>query len=84
VPESASLSKPTGTSCYALVNQRRTARGGLEVQQAANQLTALAVKQHFPLQTMMAAQYRIGAIWLERIDAHIKAMIAVLNTCAEQ
>jgi P-type conjugative transfer protein TrbJ len=45
-----------------LVSQSQAAGGGLEAQQAANQLTALAVKQQFQLQNMMAAQYRADAL----------------------
>jgi len=45
-----------------LVNESQGADGGLEAQQAANQLTALAIKQQFQLQNLMAAQYRADAL----------------------
>ncbi|MBV9511215.1 MAG: P-type conjugative transfer protein TrbJ [Caulobacteraceae bacterium] len=45
-----------------LVNQSQGAVGGLQAQQAANQLTALAAKQQFQIQSMMAAQYRANAV----------------------
>jgi len=36
--------------------------GSLQAQQAANQLTALAVKQQLQIQSLMAAQYRAQAV----------------------
>jgi len=41
-----------------LVNQSQGAAGGLEAQQAANQLIALSTKQQMQIQQLMAAQYR--------------------------
>lgn len=41
-----------------LVDESQGAAGSLQVSQAANQLLALAAKQQFQIQTMMAAQYR--------------------------
>lgn len=45
-----------------LVERSQGAAGGLEAQQAANQLLALTAKQQFQLQTMMAAQFRSEAM----------------------
>ena len=45
-----------------LVTQSQGAAGSLQAQQAAGQLTALAVKQQFQVQQMMAAQYRADAV----------------------
>lgn len=45
-----------------LVNQSQGAAGSLQAQQAANQLTALAIKQQLQVQSLMAAQYRAQAV----------------------
>ncbi len=45
-----------------LVQRSQGAGGGLEAQQAANQLQALAIKQDQQIQTLMAAQYRAEAL----------------------
>jgi P-type conjugative transfer protein TrbJ len=45
-----------------LVRQSQGAVGGLQAAQATNQLLALAAKQQFQIQTLMAAQYRAEAI----------------------
>lgn len=45
-----------------LVNQSQGAVGSLQAQQAANQLTALAIKQQLQVQSLMAAQYRAQAV----------------------
>ena len=44
-----------------LVNQSQGAAGTLQAQQAANQLTALSVKQQMQIQELMSAQYRAQA-----------------------
>jgi P-type conjugative transfer protein TrbJ len=46
----------------AIVSRSQAAEGGLQAQQATNQLLALAAKQQFQLQNLMAAQYRAEAI----------------------
>ena len=45
-----------------LVTHSQGAEGSLQAQQAANQLTALSIKQQLQLQNMMAAQYRADAL----------------------
>lgn len=45
-----------------LVAKSQGAEGGLQAQQATNQLLALTAKQQFQLQTMMAAQFRSDAL----------------------
>lgn len=45
-----------------LVAKSQAATGGLQAQQAGNQLIALAARQQLQLQSMMAAQYRADAI----------------------
>lgn len=45
-----------------LVQRSQGSAGGLEAQQAANQLQALAIKQDQQIQTLMAAQYRAEAL----------------------
>jgi type IV secretion system protein TrbJ len=45
-----------------LVRASETAEGGLQAQQAANQLSALIAKQQMQIATMMAAQYRAEAL----------------------
>ena len=42
------------------------AEGGLQVSQATNQLLALAAKQQFQIQNMMAAQYRAETLEASR------------------
>lgn len=51
-----------GALLAALVNQSQGAVGGLQAQQAANQLIALLAKQQFQIQSMTAAQYRADAL----------------------
>lgn len=46
----------------AIVSRSQGAEGGLQAQQATNQLLALVAKQQFQLQNLMAAQYRADAI----------------------
>jgi P-type conjugative transfer protein TrbJ len=45
-----------------IVQRSQGAEGGLQAQQATNQLLALIAKQQFQIQTLMAAQYRADAI----------------------
>ncbi|WP_106639751.1 P-type conjugative transfer protein TrbJ [Allosphingosinicella vermicomposti] len=45
-----------------LVQRSQGAEGSLQVSQAANQLLALAAKQQFQIQSLMAAQYRAEAM----------------------
>jgi len=45
-------------SLSALVAKSQGAEGGLQAQQATNQLLALVAKQQFQIQNLMAAQYR--------------------------
>lgn len=45
-----------------IVQRSQGAEGGLQAQQATNQLLALVAKQQFQIQTLMAAQYRADAI----------------------
>lgn len=49
-------------SLSAIVARSQGAEGALQVGQATNQLLALAAKQQFQVQHMMAAQYRADAI----------------------
>jgi P-type conjugative transfer protein TrbJ len=44
-----------------IVARSQGAEGGLQAQQATNQLLALTAKQQFQIQKMMAAQYRAEA-----------------------
>lgn len=46
----------------AIVARSQGAQGGLQAQQATNQLLALTAKQQFQLQQMMAAQFRSEAV----------------------
>jgi P-type conjugative transfer protein TrbJ len=46
----------------ALVARSQGAEGALQVGQATNQLLALAAKQQFQIQTLMAAQYRAQSV----------------------
>lgn len=46
----------------SIVAKSQGAEGGLQAQQATNQLLALAAKQQFQIQNMMAAQYRAEAL----------------------
>jgi P-type conjugative transfer protein TrbJ len=50
------------TALAAIVARSQGAEGGLQAQQATNQLLTLAAKQAFQIQTMMAAQYRAQAL----------------------
>ena len=54
-----------------LVAQSQGATGGLQAQQATNQLLAVSARQSLQLQAMMAAQYRAEAVEQER---HRQAM----------
>jgi len=45
-----------------LVSQSQSATGGLQAQQATNQLIALSTRQQLQIQQMMAAQYRADAL----------------------
>jgi P-type conjugative transfer protein TrbJ len=58
---SEALQADAGTLNY-LVRASESADGGLQAQQAANQLSALVAKQQMQIATMMAAQYRAEAI----------------------
>ncbi|WP_224761462.1 P-type conjugative transfer protein TrbJ [Brevundimonas aurantiaca] len=49
-----------------LVAQSQGATGGLQAQQATNQLLAVSARQQLQLQAMMAAQYRADAVEQER------------------
>ena len=53
----------------ALVNASQGAEGSLQAQQAANQLTALSIKQELQIQSLMAAQYRADALEKARAAA---------------
>jgi P-type conjugative transfer protein TrbJ len=46
----------------ALVDKSQGAEGGLQAQQATNQLLALATKQQFQIQNLMAAQFRAQSL----------------------
>ena len=46
----------------AIVGKSQGAEGGLQAQQATNQLLALAAKQQFQIQQLMAAQFRASAL----------------------
>lgn len=50
----------------AIVAKSQGAEGGLQAQQATNQLLALAAKQQFQIQNMMAAQYRAETLEASR------------------
>ncbi|HEY9554620.1 P-type conjugative transfer protein TrbJ [Allosphingosinicella sp.] len=61
----------------AIVSRSQSADGALQVAQATNQLLALAAKQQFQIQSMMAAQYRAEAIErARRIQAKTDARAA--------
>lgn len=51
-----------GALLAELVAQSQSATGGLQAQQAGNQLMALATRQQLQLQSMLAAQYRAEAV----------------------
>jgi len=51
-----------GAALASIVARSQGAEGALQVQQATNQLLALAAKQQFQIQTMMAAQYRAQSL----------------------
>lgn len=60
-----------------IVAKSQGAEGALQAQQATNQLLALAAKQQFQIQNMMAAQYRAEAIeQARRTQAEIDARAA--------
>ena len=46
----------------AIVDKSQGAEGGLQAQQATNQLLALATKQQFQIQNLMAAQFRAQSL----------------------
>ncbi|APR54582.1 P-type conjugative transfer protein TrbJ [Sphingomonas koreensis] len=50
----------------AIVAKSQGAEGGLQAQQATNQLLALTAKQQFQIQNMMAAQYRVETLEASR------------------
>ncbi|MES1973308.1 MAG: P-type conjugative transfer protein TrbJ [Pseudomonadota bacterium] len=50
----------------AIVAKSQSAEGGLQAQQATNQLLALTAKQQFQIQNMMAAQYRAETLEASR------------------
>ena len=61
----------------ALVARSQDAEGALQVGQATNQLLALATKQQFQLQSLMAAQYRAQAMEQARaLQAQLDARAA--------
>lgn len=60
-----------------IVAKSQGAEGALQAQQATNQLLALAAKQQFQIQSMMAAQYRAESIeQARRAQAEIDARAA--------
>ena len=60
-----------------LVNASQGAAGGLEAQQAANQLLALSVKQQLQVQDLLAAQFRADAVDAgRRVQAQERARAA--------
>jgi P-type conjugative transfer protein TrbJ len=61
----------------AIVEKSQGAEGSLQAQQASNQLLALAAKQQFQIQNMMAAQYRAEALEAaRRVQAEADARAA--------
>jgi P-type conjugative transfer protein TrbJ len=46
----------------SIVDRSQGAEGGLQAQQATNQLLALATKQQFQIQQLMAAQFRVASL----------------------
>lgn len=61
----------------SIMAKSQGAEGSLQVQQATNQLLALATKQQFQIQTLMAAQYRSDAIeQARRVQAQADARAA--------
>ncbi len=61
----------------AIVGRSQDAEGSLQAQQATNQLIALAAKQQFQIQNLMAAQYRAEAIeQARRVQAETEARAA--------
>ena len=61
----------------SIVARSQGAEGGLQVAQATNQLLALAAKQQFQIQQLMAAQYRAEAIEQARkVQAEAEAKAA--------
>ena len=66
-----------GAVLAELVEQSQGAVGGLQAAQATNQLLALAAKQQFQIQTLMAAQYRAEAMeQARRAQAEVEARAA--------
>ncbi|MBB5687493.1 P-type conjugative transfer protein TrbJ [Sphingobium boeckii] len=65
------------TALAAIVAKSQGAEGGLQAQQATNQLLALTAKQQFQIQSLMAAQYRAEAIeQARRVQAEAEARTA--------
>ena len=61
----------------SIVDKSQGAEGSLQAQQASNQLLALAAKQQFQIQNMMAAQYRAEALEAaRRVQAEADARAA--------
>ncbi|WP_243645650.1 P-type conjugative transfer protein TrbJ [Sphingomonas sp. PP-CE-1G-424] len=61
----------------SIVEKSQGAEGSLQAQQASNQLLALAAKQQFQIQNMMAAQYRAEALEAaRRVQAEADARAA--------
>ena len=61
----------------SIVEKSQGSEGGLQAQQATNQLLALAAKQQFQIQNMMAAQYRAEALEAaRRVQAETDARAA--------
>jgi len=66
-----------GDALSTIVAKSQGAEGGLQAQQATNQLLALAAKQQFQIQNMMAAQYRADSLEAaRRVQAGIDARAA--------
>ena len=64
----------------ALVAKSQGAEGSLQATQATNQLLALAAKQQFQIQNLMAAQYRAEAIeQARRVQAESDARAATIK-----
>jgi P-type conjugative transfer protein TrbJ len=68
----------TDTATLAdLLKGSEAAEGGLQAQQAANQLLALSAKQQMQIETLMAAQYRADAMDAARkVQAEAAAKVA--------
>lgn len=65
------------TTLADLLKGSEAAEGGLQAQQAANQLLALTAKQQMQIETLMAAQYRADAMDAARkVQAEAAAKVA--------